>query len=165
MIRRNPCRIKGAGQERSPERPVLTVGQVYALVDAIGGRYRTLVLLAVFGSLRWGELTGLRRSDIDIQAHTVRVFQQLREQRGGGFAFGPPKSDAGYRTVAIPDMIMPDLASHIVTYAALGKRRVCVHQFAGHAIAAQQLHPPGLAASVECRWAADDPFSRSAPWR
>ena len=26
LIRRNPCRIKGAGQEQSPERPVLTMG-------------------------------------------------------------------------------------------------------------------------------------------
>ena len=25
VIRRNPCRIKGAGQEKSPERPVLTI--------------------------------------------------------------------------------------------------------------------------------------------
>ena len=28
LIRRNPCRIKGAGQETSPERPVLTIRQV-----------------------------------------------------------------------------------------------------------------------------------------
>ena len=28
LIRRNPCRIKGAGQEKSPERPVLTLSQV-----------------------------------------------------------------------------------------------------------------------------------------
>ena len=34
LIRRNPCRIKGAGQEKSAERPVLTVPQVYALADA-----------------------------------------------------------------------------------------------------------------------------------
>jgi integrase len=120
LIRRNPCRIKGAGQEKSPERPVLTVAQVYALADALGGRFRALGLLAVFGSLRWGELAALRRSDIDIQARTVRVSRQLSEQRGGGFAFGPPKSDAGQRTVAIPDVITPDLASHIVTYAVPG---------------------------------------------
>jgi hypothetical protein len=31
LIRRNPCRMKGAGSENSPERPVLTVPQVYAL--------------------------------------------------------------------------------------------------------------------------------------
>ena len=53
MIRRNPCRIKGAGQEQSPERPVLTIRQVFALADAIEPRYRLLILLAVFGSLRW----------------------------------------------------------------------------------------------------------------
>ena len=120
LIRRNPCRIKGAGQEKSPERPVLTVPEVYALADAVSARYHALVLLAVFGSLRWGELAALRRSDIDIQARTVRVARQLSEQHGGGFAFGPPKSDAGQRIVAIPEMITPDLASHIVTYAASG---------------------------------------------
>jgi Phage integrase, N-terminal SAM-like domain len=43
LIRRNPCRIKGAGQEKSPERPVLTVPQVYALADAADERYRALV--------------------------------------------------------------------------------------------------------------------------
>ena len=31
LIRRNPCRIKGAGIEHSPERPVLTISHVYAL--------------------------------------------------------------------------------------------------------------------------------------
>src|SRR5580700_1788674 len=60
LIRRNPCRIKGAGQEKSPERPVLTIGQVFALADVIDQRYRVLVLLGTFGSLRWGELAALR---------------------------------------------------------------------------------------------------------
>ena len=120
LIRRNPCRIKGAGQEKSPERPVLTITQVYDLADVIGQRYRVLVLLAAFSSLRWGELAALRRVDIDMQARTVRVGRQLTEPRGGGFDFGPPKSDAGKRMVAIPDLVMPDLALHIMTYAAAG---------------------------------------------
>ena len=81
LIRRNPCRIKGAGQEKSAERPVLTVPQVYALADATDERYRVLVLLAAFTSLRWGELAALRRSDIDVQARTVRVARQLNERR------------------------------------------------------------------------------------
>ena len=131
LIRRNPCRIKGAGQEKSPERPVLTVTQVYALADAVGGRYRALVLLGVFGSLRWGELAALRRSDIDFQTRTVRISRQLSEQRGGGFAFGPPKSDAGHRTVAIPSVITPDLASHIVTFAASGDDGLMFNSSAG----------------------------------
>jgi len=45
-IKENPCRIKGADKESSPERPVLSVTEVYALADAIGARYRALVLSA-----------------------------------------------------------------------------------------------------------------------
>jgi integrase len=120
LIRRNPCRVKGAGQERSPERQILTASQVYALADATGERYRALVLVAAFSSLRWGELAALRRSDIDVQARTVWVVRQLTERRGGGFAFGPLKSDAGQRAVAVPEVIMPDLAAHVVSYARPG---------------------------------------------
>ncbi|MDP9864163.1 MULTISPECIES: hypothetical protein [Streptosporangium] len=54
LIKRNPCRIKDAGQEKSPERPVLTVAQLYKLADTIEPRYRALVLLGTFGSLRRG---------------------------------------------------------------------------------------------------------------
>jgi len=120
LIRRNPCRIKGAGQEKSPERPVLTVPQVYALADAVPDRYRALVLLTVFGSLRWGELAALRRSDIDFQARTVRISRQLSEQRGGGFTFGPPKSEAGKRIVVVPDAVMPALRQHTIAFPAPG---------------------------------------------
>src|ERR1700733_7779827 len=77
LIARNPCRIKGAGQETSPERPVLTIAQVFVLADVIDVRYQALVLLAAFTSLRWGELAALTRSDIDLTAGTVRVSRQL----------------------------------------------------------------------------------------
>jgi integrase len=73
LIRRHRCRIKGADRENSPERPVLTVAQVYALADAVGLRYRALILLAAFTSLRWTELAELRPGDIDLDACTVRV--------------------------------------------------------------------------------------------
>jgi integrase len=116
LIRRNPCRLKGAGQERSPERPVLTLRQAFALAEAIDARYRALILLAVFGSLRWAELAALRRGDIDLEARTVHVFRQLAESPGGGFAFGPPKSGAGQRTVVFPDLIVPDLAWHLARF-------------------------------------------------
>ena len=46
-IRRNPCRINGAGGEESPERPVATPAQVQALVAAMPAQWRALVLLAV----------------------------------------------------------------------------------------------------------------------
>lgn len=120
LIRRNPCRIKGAGQESSDERPVLTIAQVYALAEASGPRYRALVLLGTFGSLRWGELAALRRADIDLKARVVHVRQSLTELPGGGYSFGPPKSKAGRRQVLLPDLIVPDLRTHFAEYARPG---------------------------------------------
>jgi integrase len=120
VIRRNPCRIKGAGQEKSPERASLTIAQVYALADAIGQRYRALVLLGTFGSLRWGELAALRRGDIDLEACTVRVARQLTETISGARSFGPPKSDAGVRLVPFPDVIAADLRWHLNCFAQDG---------------------------------------------
>jgi integrase len=120
LIRRNLCWIKGAAQETSPERPVLTVAQVHDLADAINPRYRALVLLAAFGSLRWGELAALRRCDIDLKARTTRIGRQLTETEHSGLTFGLPKSDAGLRTVPLPAMIVPDLARHMKQHAQDG---------------------------------------------
>ena len=112
LIKRNPCRIKGGGNEESPERPVLSVAQVYALADAVGPAYRALILLATFASLRWAELAALRSEDIDLEACTVRVTRQLHYHQAG-YSFGPPKSRAGRRVVAFPNLITPDLREHL----------------------------------------------------
>lgn len=56
MIRKNPCRIRGAGREDADERPVATVEQVFAVADVIGLRWRLMVLLGAFASMRPEEL-------------------------------------------------------------------------------------------------------------
>jgi integrase len=112
LIRRNPCRIKRADKEHSPERPVLAVTQVYALVDAGGLRYRALILLAAFTSLRWAELAALRPEDVDLDGRTVRVTRQLHYHQASN-SFGPPKSRAGVRVVSFPDLIVPDVRKHL----------------------------------------------------
>ena len=115
-----PVPIKGAGQEESAERPVLTMAQVYAVAQAAGQRYQALILLAMFTSLRWGELAGLRRCDLDVDAKTVRVTRQLTEVNGRGIEFGPPKSKAGLRTVPIPALIIPCIRWHLNCFAQDG---------------------------------------------
>lgn len=119
VIDRNPCRIKGAGVENAPERPVLTVAQVYDLADAITPRYRAFVFLAVFASLRWGELMGLRRSDIDLNAGLVRVERAVSEL-GSRQVIKEPKTAAGRRVVAIPEAIVPEIRKHFENYAEPG---------------------------------------------
>ncbi len=66
LIRRNPCRIKGAGEEYSPERPVVPLAVLMELLDGVPIRYRAMLLLATFASLRFGELAALRRCDLDL---------------------------------------------------------------------------------------------------
>ena len=82
LIGRSPCVIKGAGTEHVPEMKFATVDQVAEVADAIGPRYRTLVLLAAFGGLRWGELAGLRRRRVDLLHRTVTVAETLTEVNG-----------------------------------------------------------------------------------
>ena len=73
----NPCRIKGAGEERATERPVLTLDQLYALVDLMPDRWKAFLLLKTFASLRWGEITALTRNDLDLERRTVRIRRQF----------------------------------------------------------------------------------------
>ncbi|MEV4016658.1 hypothetical protein AB0J35_39785 [Nonomuraea angiospora] len=80
LIKANPCTIKRAGKEDSPERPVLTMKQVFVLVDAIDPRFRMLILLATFGSLRWGELAALQRRNVDLEAGTIQVVGTTTER-------------------------------------------------------------------------------------
>jgi integrase len=118
-IARNPCRIRGAGDENPAERPVLTIGQVYQLAALVTPRYRALVLVITFASLRWGEAIALRRRDLDLDAGTITVRQQYVEL-AAGHQLGPPKSQAGARTVAIPAQVTRTLAEHVETYVPCG---------------------------------------------
>ncbi|UPK76413.1 site-specific integrase [Nocardioidaceae bacterium SCSIO 66511] len=119
LIRRNPCRIKGGGSERSPERPSVDVADAFAIADNIVPRYRALVLLATFASLRYGELMGLQRDDLDLAARTVKVRRAVKEV-GGRQLVDEPKTWAGRRTVTIPRVIVPDLAWHLRVFAEDG---------------------------------------------
>jgi integrase len=117
IIRENPCRIKGYDRYHTPERPAATVAQVYALAGAVPARFSALILVAAFSGLRWGELAALRRSDVDLTAGTVKVPRKLAALRDR-LEFGPPKSDAGNRTVALPAAALAALRPHMLTHVA-----------------------------------------------
>ncbi|MFJ2292322.1 tyrosine-type recombinase/integrase [Streptomyces sp. NPDC087894] len=120
LIRRNPCRIRGAGKETAAERPVATVDQVDALADALGPRWRLMVYLGAYGPLRPEEQAELRRKDIDLDNLTVRVRQAAPELTTGRRAEGPTKSEAGKRLVVLPAFLRADLRRHLDWYAEKG---------------------------------------------
>jgi hypothetical protein len=53
------------------------------------------------------------------------VRQAFTEVKGKGLMLGPPKSRAGYRTVALPDMVMPDLLAHLDEYVPPAPDALC----------------------------------------
>jgi integrase len=111
-ITTNPCQIKRAASEHPVERPTASVAEVEAIADAIDNRYRAMVLLAVWCSLRFGELAALTRRRIDLVHGVVDVQETLTETASGKHLLGRPKTDAGRRTVAIPPHLRPELSAH-----------------------------------------------------
>ncbi len=119
LIARSPCTLKGAGTERHDEMQIATPEQVAALAAAVGPRWEALVFTAAYSGLRWGELAGLRRCDVDLDSNVVTVARKLGEVNGT-LTFSPPKTAAGKRTVGIPSFVARSLAVHIDLYALPG---------------------------------------------
>jgi integrase len=82
------------------------------LEGAKGDKFEALYVLSLTVGLRMGEALGLRWSDIDLDAKTLRVNRQLQRIRdGGGLVFSEPKN-ASRRTVDLPQRAVEALRSH-----------------------------------------------------
>lgn len=99
--------------ERPAERPVATVREVEALEAAMPEHLRLVVLLATWCQLRRAELLGLRRKDIDLTNGSLRVEQSRTITMHGKSLVKEPKSDAGRRTIAVPEFLIARLQDHL----------------------------------------------------
>jgi integrase len=121
MIASNPCHIRGAGNSKRVHKiKPATLGELEALTAAMPARYQAMTLLAAWCGLRFGELTELRRSDIDMKNGRIRVRRAVVHV-GGKPVVTTPKSDAGIRDVAIPPHLLPILKTHIAEHAEFGR--------------------------------------------
>jgi integrase len=113
IIASNPCHIRGAGNStRVHKIKPATLPELETIVASIPERYRVMVLLAAWCGLRFGELTELRRPDIDVKAGVIRVRRGVTRV-DGEFIVGTPKSVAGIRDVAIPPHLLPMVKAHL----------------------------------------------------
>ncbi|MDQ2957151.1 MAG: hypothetical protein M3Y42_09325 [Actinomycetota bacterium] len=116
VLQRNPCQIPGAGSEHPAERPVLDLEQVLRLSEIVLRRFRALIHLATFGSLRYGEATALNRVDVAENGRLVRIRGTYVERSDGTIQLGPPKSRAGRRAVSLPTFAADIVVEHLNTY-------------------------------------------------
>jgi integrase len=75
--------------------------EIKAIIENVKGRWRPLLITAIFTGLRASELRGLRWSDVNLKANELHV-----RQRADRFnEIGVPKSAAGERTVPFPKFV------------------------------------------------------------
>jgi integrase len=117
----NPCKIKGAGVDKAPERRTATLHEVEVIVDNLPEHMRLMVLLATYCGLRLSELLGLQRSDIDTLHGTVTIARSLHELEDGSTILKEPKTKAGRRTLNYPPSIHDDVVDHLERF--VGRER------------------------------------------
>ena len=94
---------------------ILEPHELQAVLNHLGDCWRAMVLLDALGSLRWSELVGLRRQDLDLEARTVTVPQKITEVNGM-FHVGRPKTADSARTVDLPAIVVKPLAEYLLRY-------------------------------------------------
>jgi integrase len=140
LIPRNPVRLATTPRYSPSEIQPYALDEMAALLDAAAGsRNAVRWTLALALGLRRGEALGLQWADVDLDAGTLTIRRQLQRvpwehgcsdsnkcgpapecplRYGGGLRTSEPKSDAGRRTVAMPDPLTAELRAHWAAQAA-----------------------------------------------
>jgi integrase len=79
--------------------------EIRTMLNCARGRWRPLLIMAIFTGLRASELRGLRWGDVDLSEATVTVRQRADRWN----RIGPPKSDAARRTVPLAPLVVNTL--------------------------------------------------------
>jgi integrase len=121
LIPANPCHIRGAGNsKRVRQIKPASLAELEKIIAALPDRYGLMVLLASWCALRFGELTELRRSDVDLKSGKIMVRRGVVFLKGEAIV-GTPKSSAGTRDVPIPPHLLPAVKQHLSDHAEWGR--------------------------------------------
>lgn len=79
--------------------------EVKVFLASLSGRWRPLLLTAIFTGMRSSELRGLAWPNVDLDARVIHV----RERADDHNDIGEPKSESGNRSIAIPPVVVNTL--------------------------------------------------------
>jgi integrase len=117
LIPRNPARAADPPKIREDEITPLDSEQARKFLDAASGeKFEALYVLSLTTGLRMGEALGLKWTDIDLDAETLRVNRQLQRMRkdggkAGNLVFSEPKN-ASRRALDLPVHAVRTLRAH-----------------------------------------------------
>ena len=107
VIPRNPT--EGATAPKPNYRPkrILTRAELDAFLEVVEQDevWREFFQTELMTGLRRGEICGLRWSDFDEEAGTLKVCRTLHSQRKGEYTVGETKTNQGMRTIVLPHSV------------------------------------------------------------
>lgn len=92
----------------------LTAEEIWTVAGAVPARDRALVILLGLCGLRIGEAAALTVDDFDFLRRSVRITKAASEV-AGKILVGPTKTGAN-RAVALPRIVVEELAAHLAAY-------------------------------------------------
>ena len=113
LIGRSPCRGVKLPRVDATSRRAPTPAEIGRLAGAMPRRYRPMVYLGAIIGLRFSEVAGLRLGRLDFSERSISVLETITRDAQGSPVFGPPKSTASRRTVALPAPLVDLLAEHV----------------------------------------------------
>lgn len=105
LFDRNPIRLVRQGSKRRATPCVLTPHEIKALINALGLRERTLVLIVASTGLRQSELFGLKWGDINFALGTMGVTRSIVCG-----VVGPCKTESSQKPVPVHQTVLETLA-------------------------------------------------------
>jgi integrase len=115
LLPANPARRVDLPAPDHKEMRALSPTEIDALANTVTPRYRALVLTAAYTGCRFGELAALRVGRLDLLHRTLRVEEAATEVKGE-LHYGPPKTKASIRAIALPKGLVDELDRHIAAY-------------------------------------------------
>lgn len=113
LIGETPCYRITLPRKVRTERKFLNPEQIDALIEAAPQKHRALVLTAVFTGMRWSELAGLKRANLDMLRRQLTVSGVI-ERDGGSYRYvEETKTAASRRTITFAPTLALALASHL----------------------------------------------------
>jgi len=85
-----------------PRAVIPTKSELQAMIAGAAGRWRPVILVAIFCGLRASELRGLRWADVDFDARQLNITQRA----DASHKIGRLKSKAGYRSIPCPSGVL-----------------------------------------------------------
>ena len=126
LFDRNPISLVRQSSKRRAAPNVLTPAEIKALLDNLGLRERTLVLIAACTGLRQSELFGLKWGDIDFREGTMNVTRSIVDN-----VVGQCKTESSQKPVPVHPLLAD---------ALLQWREHCRYQRAEDWVFASRLH-------------------------